>query len=117
MGCLGNTSLGSTYQPDQISSFLHISTYFPPNCVRRSAIFFYQLSMSSSCNRNDQRKHLRDHYMASVDECRCHSHISKFVPLWADSVIDPVSMGKYGYEQLSSGLAPVVRITGSVSMD
>ena len=30
---------------------------------------------------------------------------------------DPVSMGKYGYERLSSGLAPVVRITGPVSMD
>ena len=30
---------------------------------------------------------------------------------------DPVSMGKYGYEWLSSGLAPVVRITGPVSMD
>ena len=30
---------------------------------------------------------------------------------------DPVSMGKYGYERLSSGLAPVVRITEPVSMD
>ena len=32
-------------------------------------------------------------------------------------VIDPVSMGKYGYERISSGLVPVVRITGPVSMD
>ena len=31
--------------------------------------------------------------------------------------IDPVSMGKYGYKWLSSGLGPVVQITGSVSMD
>ena len=32
-------------------------------------------------------------------------------------VRDPVSMGRYGYERLSSGLAPVVRLTAPVSMD
>ena len=31
--------------------------------------------------------------------------------------IDPVSMSKYGYERLSSGLAPVVRLTEPVSKD
>ena len=30
---------------------------------------------------------------------------------------DPVSIGKYGYERISSDLAPVVRIMGTVSMD
>ena len=32
-------------------------------------------------------------------------------------VTDPVSMGKHSYERLSSGLAPIARITGPVSMD
>ena len=30
---------------------------------------------------------------------------------------DPVSMGKYDYERLSSGLVPVFRLTGPVYMD
>ena len=36
---------------------------------------------------------------------------------WTSNVRDPVSMGKYGYERIGSGLAPVVQITEPVSMD